>query len=369
MNIVLLTNHYYKSDKKAGFHFLADAMARAGHHVCFATIGFSLASYLRRDPRTTYPDISSERNALVSISNNLESYVHFTLWHPVNLLLPPLNRMTKSIGTWYSRQPLGDLASRVQNADVIVFESAVGLYLFDRLKKIAPQARFVYRVSDDISMLRMPHPSLNDLERDIAPRFDLVSVPSENLAQKFKRMPAAVPLEVQRHGVAVDKFHQNTKSPYRDNHVNAVFVGAGWFDEDFLEIASRLRTDIQFHIIGPLPARLNRPNVKYLGEMKWDDTLPYLKHARIGLQSLKYHQGAESFTDSLKVLQYCVCKLPIIAPDFLKTTRSNTFYYSPGDADSISLALDAAATHGVGDDGGLQINTWDEVAGSLLVDQ
>ena len=52
------------------------------------------------------------------------------------------------------------------------------LYLFDKVKSLAPLAKTVYRVSDDIRSLGSTPPCLVDHERRIFGRFDTVSVPS-----------------------------------------------------------------------------------------------------------------------------------------------------------------------------------------------
>lgn len=367
IKIVLLSIHYYKSDRRAGFHWLADAFARAGHQICFVTVGFSFASYLRRDHRIFYPEIWAERNRLIQVADNLTSYVHFTPWHPVNLVFPWLNSLSDWVGPWYARQSLGGAESRLREADLILYESSFGLYLFSQLKKLNSHAAHVYRVSDDVRLLRMPHPSLQILEREVASEFDLVSVPCEKLARKFYDFPGDVRVKIQHHGVAKELFSDFNPNPYAKlNGINAVFVGAGWLDEYFLEIASRVRRDIAFHVIGPLVPRLVRENVIYYGEMKYLDTVPFLQYADIGLHIIKYHQGSGAFTDSLKVLQYCACRLPIVAPEFVKTSRTNTFYYVPNHEDSICAAINAACKHGKGDDGGVDVDSWDDVAVNIL---
>lgn len=363
LKTVFLSIHYYKSARRAGFHWLADAMSKAGHQVCFMTVGFSLASYLRRDHRIFYPEIRKERNRLISVGDRLESYVHYTPWHPVNLLLPPLNALSEWVGPWYAGQSLGEAEERLRDADLILYESSFGLYFFHRLKELNPHAAHVYRVSDDIGLLRMPHPGLQVLERKLAPQFDLVSVPSEYLSRKFHAMPGHVSVQVQLHGIAKELFFAPSANPYADTPgIHAVYVGAGWFDESFLEAASRVCSDIIFHVIGPFSPQISRKNVRYYGEMKHGDTIPYLQHADIGLHTIEYRLGAETFTDSLKVLQYCACGLPIVAPDFVRTSRTNTFYYAPGDCHSISAALRAAAMHGKGDDGGIPVQGWSDLA-------
>lgn len=367
IKIVLLSIHYYKSDRRAGFHWLADAFARAGHQVCFVTVGFSFASYLRRDHRIFYPEIWAERNRLIQVADNLTSYVHFTPWHPVNLVFPWLNSLSDWVGPWYARQSVGEADNVLRQADLVLYESSFGLYLFSRIKKLNPNALHVYRVSDDVRLLRMPHPGLQSLECEIVPEFDLLSVPCEGLALKFHDFSRDVAVKVHRHGIARHLFSRHSANPYGNkSKIHAVFVGAGWLDENFLKIASAARPDIEFHVIGPFNENVKSDNIVYHGEMKFIDTIPYIRHADIGLHVIVYRPGSEVFTDTLKVLQYCECCLPIIVPEFVKSVRTNMFYYTPGDYESILSAINAACAHGKHDDGGIPIHSWDEVASSIL---
>jgi 2-beta-glucuronyltransferase len=91
-----------------------------------------------------------------------------------------------------------------------------------------------------------------------------------------------------------------------------------------------------------------------------------VKHADIGLCTLQTHApAAVSFTDSLKIIQYTYCGLPVVVPELLRSSRPNTFCYVPGQTASIRQAL-LAARHfdrsTVVTDG---IRSWDEVAQEL----
>jgi 2-beta-glucuronyltransferase len=126
-----------------------------------------------------------------------------------------------------------------------------------------------------------------------------------------------------------------------------------------------MSADAAFHIIGPIPGLPKRPNVFAYGELPFERTVPYLIHADAGLQTLAYRPGAECFTDSLKIIQYTYCRLPIIAPDFLRCARPNMFYYQPGDDQSISKALREAFAfdrNAINTNG---IRSWDELADLL----
>jgi 2-beta-glucuronyltransferase len=167
--VPFITGHYYTSLRRAGFHNLADAAHRLGYRVNFITAGYSLFSCLRRDYRTKLPGIRANCNRPVEIRPGFVSYVHRTLWHPHTLMLPILDRLTGPFMEHYGEGDLQRLLPLVQETDIFVFESMSGLFLFNRFRREKPSARTIYRVSDDVRILRSTHPRLVELEREIAP--------------------------------------------------------------------------------------------------------------------------------------------------------------------------------------------------------
>ena len=152
--VVLITNQYYQSKNKAGFHFLADAFWNAGWDVLFFTESISWISWLRRDARFAYP-IRRQANRLTPLKDRLASYVWLTPFHPINLRNTWLNRLAGPLLKTYPNFSFHDAAPMVGTADLFVFDSDHGLFLFDRFKQLNPRARCVYRVSDDLPVMRI----------------------------------------------------------------------------------------------------------------------------------------------------------------------------------------------------------------------
>jgi 2-beta-glucuronyltransferase len=358
--VVLVTSHYLNSDRKAGFHWLAEAFWRAGWQVLFFTESISWLSYVRGNERCRYP-LFGRRHQLETVRERMQSYVWLTPFHPVNLRSGLLNRLAGPLLKLYPRFSLGAAAPEIAKADLFVFDSDHGLFLFDRFKELNSRARFVYRISDDIRMMRH-HPLVAAQEERILARFDLVSAAST----VFTRRHAGLG-NVYFHGHGLEKamFDVPHADPYRTAAPNAVYVGKHYFDADFVTRATRLHPDWSFHVFGAVGALPPAANLTCYGERPFRELVPYLQHADIGLQCLNYRPGAEWFTDSLKMFQYTYCRLPIVAPDYLKQERAHVFYYKPGDDASIREALLAARdfdrTRITADD----VLTWDELASKL----
>ena len=360
--VVLITGHYWNSKRKAGFHWLADSFLHQGWEVVFLTAPLSWLSVIRQDYRLDYP-ILKEANKLQQIETQLWSYVWFTKWHPANLRWDVFNYLSCSLFRLYSQLPLGSVASMLEDTDLFIFESTPAILLFERFKNINSHAKFIYRVSDDLRLLRN-HPVVLETEQKIAPQFDLVSVPSQYIYRNFAELSN---LELHFHGIRKDLFDQEYTNPYsRTDNPNIIFVGNSYFDIDFLDQASQLFPDWHFHIIGPIKNLPIRQNIIAYGELPFLATIPYIKYADIALQTRIYSYGIESLTDSLKMIQYTYCKLPIIAPDYLSSEKYHVFYYQPRNTESICNALLSAKNYDYSQIKTEQIYSWDELVYELL---
>jgi len=359
--VVLVTANYVESRRKTGFHWMADAFWRSGWDVLFFTESISWLSWLRNDQRFQYP-IFRDANRLRRVRERLHSYIWFTPFNPGNLRLKMFNSLSRPVFRQYSTLLLKhQVARKIEGADLFVFDSTHGLFLFDRFKQMNPRARFVYRVSDDIPMMGN-HPLLLETEERITPQFDLVSTPSEYIQRRFAHLSQA---RLHKHGLRKELFDQIHDCPYKGTGPFVIYVGREYFDHDFLQRALRLFPTWSFHIFGSIPHLPVAANLTVYGERPFEEMIPYLKYADIGLQTRAYKPGAECLTDSLKMHQYTYCKLPIVAPQFLKNSRPHVFYYQPGDDATIRQALIDAARFDRSKVPLKDVWSWDEMVARL----
>ncbi len=363
--VILVTGHYFQSKRKAGFHWLAEAFWQLGWQVIFMTAPISLLSLIRQDYRFEYP-IFKQARKFIEIRPSLWSYIWLTLWHPANLRYTYLNRMSTNLWKNYSNLSLGKIQFAAQEANLFIFESTPALLLFKRFKELNPKAKFIYRVSDDLRLLSN-HPLVLETEKEIVPQFDLVSTTSPKIFSIFSQEKSNIKLHY--HGIPKTLFETSCKNPYLGfRKPNIIFVGNSFFDYSFLDIASANFKDWNFHIIGPLSPKIKRENVIFYGELPFQDTIPYLKYADIGLQTRCYHPYINSLSDTLKVIQYTYCKLPIVAPSCLKIKKSHIFYYDYGDKKSIVNTLKKAINYDRDKIDTSHINSWQETVEMMLRD-
>ncbi len=361
--IILVTGHHIASKRRANFHWLADAYVRAGFEVVFFTCWISWISRLVGDPRFHYfqPDMIKK---LVWVREHLGSYVWLTPWHPFTLPWQPLNLLTSPIFNHYPKFPLGEIIPFIQGCSHFIFESTPGLMLFPIFKNLNPIAKTIYRVSDPLALVNL-HPVVLEAERIWAPAFDLISTTSEYSLRQFSSLANC---HLHYHGLEKTLFDIEMPNPYPPDSINVLFVGNFNLDVDFLMHAANLFPQWLFHIIGPLKNLPRLSNIIAYGEIPFQQTISFIQHADIGLQTRSYSQDAEHFTNSLKVVQYTYCRLPIVAPEFLRTAQQHFFYYRPGDSDSIRQALLQARAFDRTRISRDMIQSWDEVMKSIETD-
>jgi 2-beta-glucuronyltransferase len=360
--VVLFTLHVFESKRRAGFHWIADALIEMGWDVVFVTVAISWFSVFRGDYRVKISN-HIPKNQLVSVKPQLRQFLWWTPWHPANLRFDFLNKMSTPVFKTYGKTLPRQLQTVIQEAEVIIFESTPGVAAFQAVKKINPDASIVYRVSDDLRLLKN-HPVVFDFEEELATSSDLISVPSAYLFDLFSRFPKT---KLQFHGVNNRILDQEYQNPFENGSKNAVFTGIAHLDESFIEIASTDFPEIFFHIIGPISPKIVRKNVFYYGEMAFVDIIPYVKFADLGLHSLSFAPGAESFSDSLKVLHYSYFKIPIIFPSFIPSNRLNVFKYEPSSRVSINGAVESALRFSEPEKIG-KPNSWQYLAALLVGD-
>ncbi len=113
---------------------------------------------------------------------------------------------------------------------------------------------------------------------------------------------------------------------------DAVFCGLGFYDACSTHAMAVYCPGINIHVVGlPAPKGDVPSNITYHDEIPFADTIPFIKYADCGLYTLlPSSRPMQAYTDSLKVMQYRYCGLPIAAPNFLDLHHAGVFYYKPG---------------------------------------
>jgi 2-beta-glucuronyltransferase len=265
-----------------------------------------------------------------------------TFIHPFNTRRRWLRPVEELMYLWYGRGYNRVLHQWIKESNVIILESGVAPIFFDLIKRLNPEAKIVYRASDALETINVAK-FVNETFERIASNINTIVLPSKALAET---VPSQHNLAFIPQGIDYSIADKADPSPYNEG-INAVSIGSMLFDPHFFIIASHRFPNIHFHIIGsghPQHPDYGK-NVTVYGEMPFAKTLPYIKHAELGIAPYNSTNMPAYLRDtSLKLLQYDFFKLPSICPSFIAADYPNRFGYEIGDGDSIERAIKRALT-------------------------
>lgn len=326
--VTFLSNHYWKSARRAGFHGLAQAFQDGGWKVRFVTTGLSRISFLRRDPRLGGMK-RGDRNRWITAADGVKTYIYCPLVHPF-ARFDGANPITDRLFADLYRGGLpADLGRGLASSDLVVFESSAALLLFDAVGRLAPQARRVYRVSDDVRVVGMA-PSILAAEDEAVGRFDLISVPSRVLLkERFGHLTAA---RLHPHGLDLPRLRAARDGPQPElDRPSCVALGTTLFDTDLLALCARSRPDMRFYIVGALPRkrRVDLPNIDWCGERGFEDALSMASAGDIAAAFYRPERGAEYLAEtSNKIAQYTFLRKAVIGPRHLAGPLGRTSFFA-----------------------------------------
>lgn len=332
---LVLSAHDYRSPRKAGMHFITDELIKRGR-TRFFSLRYSLLSHYTDDPRLSL-DAKANR---IEHYMGAECYLWKTLIHPFNTRRRWLRPLESLLYRWYSQGHNAVLRQWIKEASVILLESGVAPIFFDLIKRLNPQAKIVYRVSDALDIINVAD-YINQTFARVAGDINTIVLISKALAET---VPTRHNLAYVPQGIDHSLADQAGPSPYGAG-IHAVSLGSMLFDPQFFVLASKRCPDIHFHVIGSGHPR--HPdygdNVTVYGEMPFVQTLAYIKYAQFGIAPYNSSNLPAYLRDtSLKLLQYDFFKIPSVCPSFIAADYPNRFGYEVGDGNSIERAIKRA---------------------------
>lgn len=314
-------------------HFIAEQLARRGP-TRFFSLRYSLLSRAKNDARS-FLDARANR---VEHVDGVDCYLWKQWVHPFNTrrtFLRPLESV------WFRRvadhvPPV--LVRWMREADVIFVESGSAILHVALARRINPRARLIYIASDDLATIDVAAYVLERFDT-VGPSMDALCLPSPRL-----RMPPGSRRYFIPHGLDRSIAERADPSPYTTPD-NAVSVGSMLFDPTFFRMAAPGFPAVTFHVIGSgLRDRDGfPPNVRFYGEMHHDETLRYIKHARIGIAPYRADAVPPYLVEtSMKLMQYAFFGVPAVCPSSVTGGLLYRFGYEPGSAESIAAAVRAA---------------------------
>lgn len=327
---VILTGHFPNQKRRGSMLWVSEALQQMGWHVTLVTVGYSWLSHLRQDPRLhCLPE--PPRPGIHKISAQMTSVYSRSPIHPfstgsrlVDRLVRPLHKMFVVFWAPRLRLPLAE-------ADLVLIESGPPVLLAPIARSHAPRAKMIYRVNDDIRLLKAPE-FLVRSEREFSHHFDRISTASPHLKLRFKDH-ANVTLDPM--GIPQAQLRNPPPTPFVSRaRKEAICAGTTQLDIPALVRIAQTCPDWRIHVLGRLRVSPpNLPNLKFYGEQSFRHTLGYIAHADIGLAPYLDRPGVEyQSTNSNRLLLYRHFGLPTLGPDRLchPTIPSIIGYSDPG---------------------------------------
>jgi 2-beta-glucuronyltransferase len=321
MKVVFVTHHSADSDRKTGLHFWAELLSAQGTKVDWITVGFSDLTALKKDPRSC----RGPYNEWTPISPNLRKFVWKPLFHPANFNSNVVNMLAWPIFSLYPQLMPSNLKDGLRDADLFIVECGVATTLTPKFAEMCPNAKIIYDVSDRYSVTPY-HPMIPHASKKFLSCYDMIRIKSSDMFTDFAEDPRVVYLPQ-----ALDKnlFDAALENPYKAQR-NAVSVGDMQFDTVAIETLAEQFPDWQFHLFGR-KSRITKdlPNVITYGERPFNDIVPYIKFADVGIAPYAHSDVSDYLSESsLKLVQYTYCKLPIVTPKFASKGRDHAIGYN-----------------------------------------
>lgn len=336
---LVISVHDFRSRRKASVHFLTGELAKRGP-VRFFSVGLSRLSEHRGDTRADLKDRANR----AEVVDGVQCYLYRTLWHPFTLRKPALLPLERILFRAYRLTMPAVFRHSIRWAEVVFVESGMAAIFIPDIRRLNPKARIVYLASDDLSVIG----AAETIKRGFATHFDeidTVRLPSRFLLDSLPHGRSAI---FAPHGIDRTLTERSYDSPYGPRQ-GCVSVGSMLFDADFFNIAARLFPELDFHIIGAgkAAAKLDaRANIIIHEEMPFSDTLPYVRHAALGVAPYLDAGTPRYLIDtSLKLKQFGLFGIPAVCPYFALGDAPGRFGYRPGDAATIESAIRAALAH------------------------
>ena len=356
-NYLFLTAHDFRTPRKASTHFIAEEHARRGK-VRFFSLRYSWLSRYRPDGRHGIAD----RAGRVETVDDVDCYLWKTPLHPFNTRREWLRPLETVAFKLYAACAPAVLRQWIREADIIYFDSGTAVVFFDLACALNPAARKVYICADELDVINVAQ-FIKDTVYRISP---LVSFNRLHSRSTIKDFAPGSTLRYIPQGIDPAIATQADPSPYRDGW-NAVSLGSMLFDPKFVATAARLFPDVTFHVIG---CGISRPsawpaNVVHYEEMKFRDTLPFIKHATFAVAPYRAASIPAYLADtSLKLTQYAFFGVPAVCPREVVGDSRLRFGYTLDDESSIYAAIAAALSSG--HQPGAKVLSWLEVVDRFL---
>jgi 2-beta-glucuronyltransferase len=348
----------YRTKKRASVQQVADGARSLGYDVWFISTRYSCLSKQTGDSRLFLDTMANS----VEVVNGIHCLLWKTPLHPFASRNKLLNAFMGKLFSPYAAWPNRLFDDILKKADYVVVESSVAAIFIPRIKRLAPNSRIIYYATDRLDTVGT-HPAVQRKLIENASSLHHIALRSPRMASDFSW--AADRLFLAQFGIHSEDFVGIGADPYHGRQA-VISVGSMLFDKRFFEEIPPLFPEIDFHVIGCGEQFSGGPNLYVHDEMPFKETIPFVKHANVGVAPYRFAPGVEYLADSsLKLAQYEFFGIPAICPDFAVGGVASRSGYVPGDVQSMRAATIRALSM-IGTIVPRKFPSWEEVADRIL---
>jgi len=332
-NVLFISNHDYRSARKANIHFLAAEARELFDTVNFLSIGYSYLTNKTKDVRCSL-DASANR---IEQHEGIGCYLWKTAIHPRHIPGPALSLISNALYNAYARWPSHTVDKLIRDADVVVLESGLAPIFIKRIVSSGADKRIVYIASDRLETISVHNNVIRDLNKGMA-HIDFVRIAARDMMIDFSNWEQKV--HFIPHGIDKAVFDADCPNPFTEP-LNAVSIGSMLFDPSFFQTVAPKFPDMTFHVIGSKQRHEYPQNVVQYPEMPFEQTVGYIKHATVGLAPYRHIDGGDYLADSsMKLRQYGYAGLPSVCAQFAAAAMPRRYGYDPRNPEEMLRAME-----------------------------
>jgi 2-beta-glucuronyltransferase len=329
--LIVSATHDYRTKRRVDLHFIADELSAIGETMFLGTHSSPVSHWRGRDQRYEL------RDAVGSNEGAVKSYLWHSFVHPVNVRPRGLAAWNRLASAFYARAMPAAVRSMIDRARTIIVESGSAVALIPEIARRNPGARIIYSASDTLKTIGMAQ-FYNDALETASPVIAYARLPSERMVADHACIARH---RIIPHGLS-PSFFVDTPDPYA-GRIAAVSVGGMLFDPHVFAVAASAFPHIDFYVIGSGHVGEDCANLHWIPELSFEDTIPYIRHARFGIAPYRSAMLANYLVDtSMKLMQFDAAGLPAVCPGFARGGKATRFAYQVGDDASIIAAIEGA---------------------------
>lgn len=280
--IVYITTHNWDTKRQGGFHKFAEATANAG----FETVFFSF-------PRPYYGYFMKREQLNPTVIKALTKGINYNLYDNnqkkcslLNITFPTF-RLPDSIGRLLPDFIMNFMLKKsfrtfkcfakkfLTDTDYFVFESCEGVAFIDKLKKLFPNAKMIYRPSDPMVYSSIPQ-RVKILEQHMLYTADLSIIVNQEGVEAYRSsipdFEEKVNYTVLSNGIDLESYKKSYPIPKTLEKPNTIlYVGAWEVEWNLLFEAANKLPESNFIVVCP-----NYPSTKILEQVKQISNLEYV---------------------------------------------------------------------------------------------